>query len=177
MFIFAIVYIIFILLIFFIVSYVLIKNQNSFLSPKLDLLFKKEHFSNISKQYTSNIAFISASNRGDNYLFAFKRTSYPYSSFDITAIYEKAQKDHIHNIILLTKTTLSKNILDKTKEYDIQVWDSNKLDSLIFTTESTSILQTSDTSDDNCTIDSEQVDAIQEPKSFLENLLEKPTRL
>ena len=177
MFIFFIFYIILAILILSIISYTLIKNQNSFLYPKLDMLFKKEHFSNISKELTSTMNFISASNRGDNYLFAIKRTSYPCSLFDITAIYEKAQKDHIHNVILLTKTTLSKNILDKLKEYDIQVWDNNKLDSLIFTTESTSILQTSDTSDDNCHIEPEQIDAIQEPKSFLENFLEKPSKL
>lgn len=177
MFIFAIVYIIFVLFIFLIVCYAVMNSQNSSLSNKLNILFQKESFSNVSKELTSNMNFISASNRGDNYLFVFKRTSYPYSLFDITAIYEKAQKNHIHNVILLSKTSLSKNILDKLKEYDIQVWDNNKLDSLIFTTESTSILQTSDTSDDNCTIDSEQVDAIQEPKSFLENLFTKPTRL
>ena len=177
MFIFAIVYIIFILFIFLIVLCVAMNNQTSSLSNKLNMFFQKESFSNISKELTSTMNFISASNRGDNYLFAFKRTTYPYSLFDITSIYEKAQKDHIHNVILLTKATLQKNILDKLKEYDIQVWDNNKLDSLIFTTESTSILQTSDTSDDNCTIETNQVDAIQEPKSFLENFLEKPTRL
>ena len=173
-FVFYIIPIIFIIISIFIS---LTQNQKLTVYPLLDIFLKKEQFSNISENPYSNLVFVNASNRGQNFLFSFKSNSYMYSLLDIDTIYEKAQKDHIRNIILLTRISLPENISNKLKEYNIQVCDYNKLISLAYSSEPNSILQTSNTSDDTCKIEANQFDPIQKPKSFLENLFSKPDQL
>jgi hypothetical protein len=95
-----------------------------------------------------------------------------FSIMDINTIYEQAQKAHIHNVIILplAYSAFSNTMLDKIKKYDIQVWDNNKINSLISSPNSSSVLSTSDTSDDKCHIDTNSFEPIQEPTSFLKKL-------
>lgn len=171
-------------LIFLLVIYIVIKNSlknhnTTMMSSKLNTLFKIQNFSNISKNLSiPDITLISADSDGENNLFALKNTNSLFSLSDINNVYEYAQNEHIHNVILITPfSSFSTNILKQIKEYDIQVWDYNKLNSLIYSTNNTSILKTSNTSDDTCKIDNNQFNPIQEPTSFFKNILKKPDRL
>lgn len=168
------------LIIIFIIIYVLYNKyfQNSSITEyKLNTLFKVQHFSNIKRDSTiPGMLLITADSRGENYLFAKKII--PFSIIDINTIYEKAQKDHIHNIVILhSNNAINNNLLEKIKEYNIQIWDNKKIDSLITSPSTSSILQTSNTSDDTCKIDNNQFEPIQEPTSFWKNLFKKPDRL
>lgn len=149
-------------------------------SNKLKDLFTAQNFHSITKDLSiPGIALTSASSHGENYLFAQKNNMTQFSTMDITAIYEKAQKFHIHNIILLapSTTSFSSYLLEKIKNYDIKIWDNKKIDSLIYSAYNNSVLSTSDTSDDKCKIDSSSFEPIQEPTSFWKNLFNKPDRL
>lgn len=170
------------LIIIFIVIYVVFKKslQNSItIENKLNTLFKVQNFHNISKDASiPGISLITASSHGENYLFAKKNNMIPFAIIDINLIYEKAQQQHIHNIIILQQSnTFSNNILEKIKEYNIQIWDQNKINSLISSPSTHSVLSTSDTSDDKCKIDTSYFNPIQEPSSFWKNIFKKPDRL
>ena len=150
-------------------------NQNT-----LSTLFKVQNFHNISKDYSiPGISLITASSHGENYIFAKKNNISHFSIMDINKIYEYAQRLHIHNIVVLPAAydSFTNIMLEKLKEYNIQVWDNNKINSLVSSPRTTSILSTSDTSDDTCKIDTNQFNPIQEPHSFWENILKKPDRL
>jgi len=174
----------FTIFIFIFIIYIYIKMlpilQNQHLNKDtLSTLFEVQNFHDISKNTSiPGILLITASSHGENYLFAKKTDMFPFSIIDINKIYEHAQKEHIHNIILLQQShTLSNLLLEKIKEYNIQIWDQNKINSLISSPSTTSILPTSNTSDDTCKIDKNQFDPIQEPHSFLKNIFKKPDRL
>ena len=164
------------IILYFIFKKYFLQNNNS-INSKLNTLFEVQHFSNISKETLSNgISLIYANTHGENYLFALKNNSSYFSISDIIFLYEKAQKDHIHNVVVLLNSS-NNSILNKAKEYNIQIWDNKKLDSLISLSKTTNILQTSDTSDDTCKIDTNSFEPIQEPNSFFKNLFKKPNRL
>lgn len=154
------------------------KNTN-IISNSIDTLFKIQNFHNIRKDNSfPGLSLIYADSSGENYLFAQKTSMIPFSIMDIHTLYEQAQKSHIHNIIVLQLTaSLPNNILNKLKEYNIQIWDQNKINSLIYSPNTSSILSTSDTSDDTCKIDKNQFNPIQEPHSFLKSIFKKPDRL
>lgn len=155
-------------------------NSQIVSSNKLNDLFEAQNFHSITKDLSiPGILLISASSHGDNYLFAQKNNMNQFSTMDITTIYEKAQKFHIHNIVLLTPSSVSfsNHLLKKIKEYNIQIWDNNKIDSLIYSAHTTSVLSTSDTSDDKCKITPDSFEPIQEPTSLWKNLFSKPDRL
>ncbi len=145
----------------------------------LNTLFEAQNFHNILNDSSiPGLLLIKASSHGENYLFAQKTNMLQFSVIDINLIYEKAQKEHIHNIILLKSYhTFSNLLLEKIKEYNIEIWDQNKINSLILSPTTNSILSTSDTSDDTCKIDTNQFNPIQEPNSFLKNIFKKPDRL
>lgn len=155
-----------------------LQNQN--INPNtLNTLFEVQNFHNILNDNSiPGISLIKASSHGENYLFAKKNNMLQFSIIDINIIYEKAQKEHIHNIILLNQYhTFSNLLLEKIKEYNIQIWDQNKINSLISSPRTNNVLSTSNTTDDTCIIDKNQFDPIQEPHSFLENIFKKPDRL
>ena len=170
-------------LIFFVVIYFVIKNwskNSSFgiINTKLNTLFKKHNFTNILKSSVNGMTLIKANSHGENYLFAFKLTNSAFTTLDIDRIYDTAQRGHIHNpVIVVLQPSFSDNILKKIKEYNIQIWDNNKLDSLTSTYTSSSVLSTSDTSDDTCKIDPSQFNPIQEPTNLWKRLFAKPDRL
>ena len=169
---------------FIFIIYIYIKMLKIFENQQLngnnlDTLFKIQNFHNITNDYSvPGLLLIKANSHGENYLFAKKTNRVQFSLMDINMIYDKAQKEHIHNIIILQSAyTFSNILLEKIKEYDIQIWDQHKINSLIYSPNSNSILPTSNTSDDTCKIDTNQFDPIQKPRSFLENMLKKPDRL
>jgi len=172
----------FVLFIIFIIYIQTQKNfQNQLLnSNTLNTLFKTQNFHNIIKNTSiPGLLLVEASSHGENYLFAKKNNMIQFSIMDINKIYEQAKKDHIHNIIILPSaySSFSNTMLNKIKEYNIQIWDQNKINSLISSPSTHSILATSDTSDDTCKIDKNQFDPIQEPHSFWKNIFKKPDRL
>ena len=147
----------------YILYIILKKKSNIFAGNKLNALFKTQDFSDISTQTTINgIKIITANSRGENHMFALSNNPSVLSTTDINRIYEYAQKLHFHNII---------------KEYNIQIWDNKKIDSLISSPGTTHILQTSDTSDDKCKIETNQSEPIQPYTSFWKNMFKKPDRL
>lgn len=165
------------------ILYILYKNfsqkQNIPLN-KLNLLFKSQNFHSITKDLSHpGLLLISASSHGENYLFAQKNNMSQFSTTDINTIYDKAQKSHIHNIVVLTSSssTFSTTLLEKINSYNIQIWDNNKINSLIYSSNSKSVLSTSDISDDKCKIDTNSFEPIQEPTSFWKNFFNKPDRL
>ena len=164
--------------IIYIVFKKIIKSQ-TISSNKLNDLFDAQNFHSITKDFSiSGVSITSASSHGENYLFAQKNNMTQFSTMDITAIYEKANKFHIHNIVLLTSSTdVPSHLLKKIKEYNIQIWDKNKIDSLIYSAHTNSVLSTSDTSDDKCKITTDNFEPIQEPHSFLHTFFTKPDRL
>lgn len=149
-------------------------NENN-----LNTLFEAQNFHNISNDNSIHgILLIKASSHGENYLFARKTNMTQFSIMDINMIYNQAQKEHVHNIIILQQSnTFSNNLLSKMNEYNIKVWDQNKINSLISSPNASSVLTTSDTSDDTCEIDTNQFNPIQEPNSFWKNMFKKPDRL
>ena len=164
----------FISLIFIIfLIYIQVKTKNVNINKNtLDTLFTVQNFHNIFNDASiPGILLIKASSHGENYLFAKKTNIINFSITDINTIYDYAQKEHIHNIIILQQfNTFSDIMLKKIKEYNIQIWDQNKINSLIHSPSTTSVLNTSDTSDDNCKIDTNYFNPIQEPSSFLKNI-------
>ena len=171
----------FIIVIFII--YIVFKKSvqsQSIASAKLNALFKAQNFHSITKDLSiPGITLTSASSHGENYLLAQKNNMVQFSTMDIDNIYEKAQKLHIHNIVVLTPshTSFSNHLLEKIKNYDIKILDDNKINSLIASSNSTSVLSTSDTSDDKCKIDSNSFEPIYEPTSFWKKFFTKPDRL
>ena len=165
------------------IIYIIFKkiSQNQTISSyKLNALFKSQNFHSISRDLSiPGLLIISASSHRENYLLAQKNNMVQFSTMDIDNIYEKAQKLHIHNIVVLTPshTSFSNHLLEKIKNYDIKIWDDNKINSLIASSNSTSVLSTSDTSDDKCKIDSNSFEPIYEPTSFWKKFFTKPDRL
>jgi len=152
------------------------KNKNTNL---LNKVFEVQHFSNISSSYYYDMSIIKANSHGENYIFGIKNNSY-FLSTDVDKLYELSSKNHIHNIILITnsQSLVQSNILKKVKNYNMEIWDTEKLNSLL--SNSTSTLKTSDTSDDTCKIDKSSYDPIDNtPKSnsLLGGLFNKPDRL
>lgn len=150
-------------------------------------VLKNKQFSNIHKTYIdSNIVIYQADNDGENFIFLLKNNSMPLSLKDIEFFYEKAVKFHIHNKVVVTSLINdSSPIYKKIREYEIDIWDTNKLQNLSKSKNnsisSSSILKTSDTSNDTCKIDPYQNNPIQNGKSNTHSLLSifgnKPDRL
>lgn len=155
-------------------------QKQNITSNKLNALFNAQNFHNITKDMSvPGLLLITASSHGENYLFAQKNNMIQFSIMDINTIYERAQKTHIHNIVILPSaySSFSNAMLEKIKKYDIQIWDNNKINSLISSPNSNSVLSTSDTSDDKCHISPSNFEPIQEPTSFWKNIFNKPDRL
>ena len=170
-------------LITIIIIYIIYKKfaqKQNITSNKLNALFEAQNFHNITKDISiPGLLLITASSHGENYLFAQKNNMVQFSIMDINTIYERAQKAHIHYIVIfpLAYSTFSNTILEKIKNYGIQIWDNNKINSLIYSSNSSSVLSTSDTSDDKCKIDTNSFEPIQEPTSFWKDIFNKPDRL
>lgn len=181
-------------LIFYIfIFYMIYKSVKSNLGSAYTLLnrvFLVQQFSNISNVYsTSSLSIIRADNNGENYVFGVKKDNSLFTVRDIEKIYAIAQGLHVHTIVIAVKypITTTNSIYRKLREYNIDVWDTQKLTALASEQSSAnsshnySVLKTSDTSDDTCKIDTNSSDPIQEetlkPHSLFSGLFEKPDRL
>lgn len=142
-------------------------------------------FRNVTKIYRDySITIYQADACGENFLFAFKNNHTQFTLNDINILYEKAIKFHFHNRILISASnTYPTYIQTKIQEYEIDIWNREKLISILKNDSSytSSILKTSDTSDDTCEIDPDQNDPIQDGKFNTNSLLSifgnKPNRL
>ncbi len=156
----------------------------------LNRVFLVQQFSNISNVYsTSSLSIIRADKNGENYVFGVKKDGTLFTIRDIEKIYAIAQGLHIHTVVLAVKTpiTNTNSIYRKIREYNIDVWDAQKLAALATQESSTtsshkySVLKTSNTSDDTCKIDTNSFDPIQEetlkPRSLFSGLFDKPEHL
>ncbi len=181
------------LIIYAIIFYMIYKSVKGNLGSAYSLLnkvFLVQHFSNISNVYsTSSLSIIRADNNSENYVFGVKKDGTLFTVRDIEKIYAIAQGLHIHTIVIAVKTpiTSSNSIYRKIREYNIDVWDVQKLAALASEQSSAtsshkySVLKTSDTSDDTCKIDTNSFDPIQEetlkPHSLFSGLFDKPDHL
>lgn len=160
--------------IFIMVTYTIFKNIE--LSSNIPNLIKAR-FYNVSVAYSDyNITLYRGDRSGENFLFAIKNNSASFSLQDIENLYQKAEKLHIHNKILITDYPITNTSITpkKLKEYEIDIWDSSKLISISTTTSSStynsSALKTSDTSDDTCYIEESSDDPIQDGASHAHSI-------
>ena len=172
--------IIYFFIIFIIVINIINKSKTNMFPDEQKL---KENFSNIERVFsTSTMTLYKGDKSGENFLLAIKSPSRPTSKLDLSTIYDIAEKYHLHNKILFTNENISSNpSLNKgLKEYNIRALNSFDFQNIMNGLGSSSILETSDTSNDNCNID-ESTSPIKYEKSdsngifsFLKN---KPDRL
>lgn len=184
--------------IFFIIFIILIINKsknvtNARIYPLLNRSLKAQQFTNIKTIYTSQgMNIITGDANGENFMFAFKNNNVQFTANELTYLYEKSQKMHIHNIVIINSLKIAFNTMvqQKITDYNIDVWDLAKLTSLAgvpntvttsvnnkintytysnntikstaHISNSNSILRTSNTSDDKCKIDTNSFDPIQE---------------
>jgi len=152
----------------------------------LNKALKTQQFSNIKTiSNSNNLSLITADSHGENYLFALKPNYIPYSSTELDSIYERANKFHIHNVVIINKDAVlpSSHLGKKIVEYNFEVWSLTKLISLARTTSTNSnstytksVLRTSDTSYDKCKIDNTPVDPIQRGNKKTHSLFSSPFR-
>lgn len=169
----------FIFIVFLYITFKVVSKQGVSLSSSyINRLSNIQYFSNMSQDTSiPGLTLFTGNAKGENHLFATKNTSSQFTSADIDRIYEKGKQEHIHNIIIYTSyISVPDNLLSKIKEYNIQIWDNKKLFSLI-NNPTTSILQTSNTSDDTCKIDTNSFEPIQNPQSTWKSFFKKPDRL
>lgn len=186
----AIISFIFIMMFFIVFVLSISTSQKYSTLGLLKEVLRVQEFSNISTVYiNSNLEIIRADRSGENYLFGVRRDNNGFTSNNINGLYEYAQKAHIHTVVIATYTPIgtSSPIYRLIREFGIDVWDYNKLLNLCTqfnattdTEYTTSVLTTSDTSDDTCPQDS-PFDPIQDlnPKtnSIFSGIFNKPDRL
>ena len=114
------------------------------------------NFSNVQKLFTTSTMTIYKGDRsGENFLLAIKFPYKPISKLDLSTIYDIAEKNHLHNKILISNENVSSNpnLNKELKKYDIRIVNSLDFQKNMGSSNSSSILTTSDTSDDHCNID------------------------
>ncbi len=162
---------IFISLLFFIFIIILCANSANISLSSYSSAQKviRTKFSNVSIPYSDySLTLCRGDKSGENFLFAIKNSFSPFSLQDVEKLYERAEKLHIHNKILITDFPIDNTIITtkKLKEYEIDIWNSQKLASIstpnTSSTYDSSALKTSDTSDDNCYIEEDLEDPIQD---------------
>lgn len=138
-------------------------------------VIKAKNFSNVVRIYSNGYMNIfTADTDGENFIIGFNNSLKLPSTMDISTLNDKAAKMHIHNIVYITaipipETTITYKIM---KKYSIDIWDQQKIDSFIYgdlsgsytssVSSNTSVLKTSNTSDDTCDIDTNSNDPIQD---------------
>ncbi len=177
-------------------------SSNVYLFNKIAML---QRFSNIQTfpSYVNGYIFKGVDTKGENILFVIKNNSLEISNIEVASIYEKAKKLHYHNIVLVVSSINNINIIKLLKSYNITYWDKRKMLSIINNSmennnidyninnkidnninsninENPTILNTSNTSDDKCTIDQSFnpiMDADSKRTSIFGSLFNKPDRL
>ncbi len=182
------------LIIFIIIIYFVFKKSNINYSNNL-YLFNKismlKKFSNIQTfpSFVNGYIFRGVDTQGENILFVIKNNSLEISNIDVTSIYENATKLHYHNIVLVVSSIINPNIIKLLNSYNITYWDRRKMLSIINNSnniiddninKNSTILTTSNTSDDKCTIEESFnpiMDADTKKTSIFASLFNKPDKL
>lgn len=176
-----------------IIIYVCVKKSRNLKNNNMALFYeviKSQGFSNVKTIYNeSNYVCLKADLHGENFLFEVKNNLTPVGVTEINKLYHTAKSYHIHNCILVfSNNQINSEVMRKIEDYNIQLWDTKKLQSLldIQTTDikgntyKQSVLQTSNTSDDKCKIES-SYEPIQDytnmKHSVFGSLFNKPDRL
>ena len=184
-----------IIIIIFVIVYICKKLSSK--SPK-NLLYRVlsvQRFTNIREiPFDTELSFITADAKGENFLFAVKNYNSAITKNFIDKIVRKSQQLHRHNIILVVSNLTDDVTITKyLKVNNIKVWDTTTLMSFldsnidnenVYTNKPISnsqILSTSDTSDDTCKIESSSYNPIQEGEgkvlSIFSGLFDKPDQL
>ena len=173
-------------IIFIVILYIIYKKEIStyneeISSTKLIKLLKEQRFSEIkTKQLNGNITIVTADNLGENFLYAMRNDITTILPSNIETIYEYSKKAHIHNTIVVVKSSkngINAEAKSKAAEYNLDVIEGSELIKML-NKENASILKTSDTSDDTCEIDySQNEDPISNKPSILKKLFKGPDRL
>lgn len=192
--------ILFFIFIFYFIIKVAYKNSLSFTSANNSLIsllnraLKNQQFYNIKTIFSdSQMLLIQADTHGENYLFALNNSLSSLNNNLLTSIYEKSQKFHIHNVVIVVSSikNCTSQFIAKAENYGFELWDTNKLISLSIKSDvslssnddfsyTKSVLKTSDISNDNCIIDTSDQDPIQsysKAHSFLGRIFNKPDKL
>ena len=143
--------IIFIIIVIVIISLSKSNNVNYSIEKKIRM-----YFTNVEKIFNSvDLILYKGDKSGENFLVAVKPNYLAFSILDLSKIYDISEKYHIHNKILLSDGHLTSNqsVAKKLKEYEIRVLNRFEFEKVIANSDSISILETSDTSNDNCHID------------------------
>ena len=144
--------------IYFLIIFIIVLNIISKV-PKKDFFNEKKlimNFSNVEKLYTTSTMNIYKGDKsGENFLLAIKLPYKTISNLDLSTIYDIAEKNHLHNKILISNENISSNpnLSKELKKYDIRILNSFDFQRMVIGLGSSSILTTSDTSDDDCDID------------------------
>ena len=178
----------FIILMIFILNYIFKKSPSLTINENT----LRRYFSNLEKiSISSTMTLYKGDKSAENFLIAVKSLSTPISDDDMLRIYDTAEKFHLHNKILFTNenTKNNTNLIKKLKAYDIQVLNYSDIQKLInniiipsnlktsSNSKTTSILKTSDTSDDKCEIEEPNNPIQYKDSGFFSFLRNKPDRL
>lgn len=156
----------------FIIYYIfkIVYNTAKNTSSTLATTFIKNNFASVSIPYKdANITLYLGDKTGENFIFAVPNKLYSFTTQDLVTLYEKGEKLHIHNKILITDFPIDTSLSRKISEYDIEVWNSAKINHMNSSSSDSDIidynssaLKTSNTSDDTCDIDENLEDPIQD---------------
>lgn len=124
------------IIIILIIIFAFKQNSNTNTLSKLYKILNNQQYANVKTLLKTNtLHLITADNNGENFLFALKNSAVQFTVTDITAIYNQAEKAHIHNVILVTPlTNISSSIVrDQIKKYEFKIWTGSKLNALVNT--------------------------------------------
>lgn len=152
-------------IVFFIIvigSIVYINSKSKILTSNYNTILKSYFDRLLVIHQDSNVTLYSADKDAENFLIETTSLNRPITASDIMTLVKAAQKNHIHNKIIITNFPIDSTLKNsKTfKESEIMVWNSATVASLV--KDLNSELRTSDTSDDTCKIDTDSNDPIQD---------------
>jgi hypothetical protein len=134
----------------------------------LNKIIREKNFSNVKRIFIiNNLEIYQADSDGENFLLAFKNSNVQFSGNDIDVLYEKSKKFHIHNIIVISNSPIPTTSVayKKIKDYGIDIWNNQETEEVTKNTvsyKSSSVIKTNNTSNDNCDIDDDPFDPIQD---------------
>lgn len=142
------------LIIIIFVIYTLYKKYNTSSYFNLVSLLQKQGFRNllIIQQNQTNY-WLRADFHGDNYLFNVIKGNSAISDTILHPFIEYATKNHFHNLILVPGNSIISSISQKTiSEYQIEIWNQEKINELSHQENPSAIVKTSPVHD-SCKIE------------------------
>lgn len=183
-----------IIIIIFVIAYICKKVSSKSSKNLLYRVLSVQRFTNIREiPFDSELSFITADAKGENFLFAVKNYNSEITKNFIDKIVRKSQQLHRHNVILVVSNLSNVALKKYLTLNNIKVWDTSTLMSFldsdinnenVYTNKPISnsqILSTSDTSNDTCKIEKSSYNPIQEGEgkvsSIFSGLFDKPDQL